>query len=165
MVSLHSFVAAARDTQQALSQIEPQIDAVAPNPSLICIFYDADHDDTQIHAFMRTRFAGVPVIGGTSCGGSMNQNGLGGPGSIGLLLIEDPDGDYGVGSERLDEDVAGSAERALHAALDNADCAGELPELIWIFQAPGKEEAVIPACAASSATAARSSAAARRTTP
>jgi hypothetical protein len=143
MVSLHSFVAAARDTQQALSQIEKQIDAVAANPSLICIFYDADHDDAQIHAFMRAKFADVPVIGGTSCGGSMNQNGLGGPGSIGLLLIEDTDGDYGVGAEQLGEDVAGCAERALHTALENADCAGELPELIWIFQAPGKEEAVI----------------------
>jgi len=36
-----------------------------------------------------------------------------------------------------------AARRALADALNNADCPGELPELIWLFQAPGQEEAVV----------------------
>lgn len=143
MVALHSFVSAAPDTQQALSKIKENCKDVKGDPSLICVFYDADHNDRLIHEFMRSRFPGVPVIGGTSCGGAISQHGLGGSGSIGLLLLEDPDGDYGVGSAKLEGDIAGCAERALHAALDDAGCAGELPELIWIFQAPGQEETVI----------------------
>ncbi len=70
------------------------------------------------------------MIGGTSCNGVMTQAGLGGGGSIELLLIEDDEGYYGSAAVRLDSDPAGCAERALHAALEDADCVGELPELI-----------------------------------
>jgi hypothetical protein len=73
----------------------------------------------------------------------MTEDGLGGAGSIALLLIEDPDGNYGTAGVELEGDIAACAEHALHAALENADCAGELPELIWIYQAPGQEEAAI----------------------
>ena len=48
----------------------------------------------------------------------MTQAGLGGGGSIELLLIEDDEGYYGSAAVRLDSDPAGCAERALHAALD-----------------------------------------------
>src|SRR5690606_13853303 len=72
-----------------------------------------------------------------------SQEGLAGPGSVGLLLVEDPEGDYGTAAVRLQGNVPDRAEEALHAALASAGCTGELPELIWIYQAPGQEEAVI----------------------
>jgi hypothetical protein len=62
--------------------------------------------------------------------------------SIGVLLIEDS-GDFGVASARLDADAAFTAERLLQQALANCGCSGELPELIWVYQPPGYEEAVI----------------------
>jgi hypothetical protein len=62
--------------------------------------------------------------------------------SIGILLIEDS-GDFGVAAARLDSDPAHTAERLLLQALANCGCSGELPELIWIYQPPGCEEAVI----------------------
>ncbi len=143
MVQVHSLVAASPDTPSAIRALSLQADKLALKPSFICAFYDEVHEDSQIQDFLNARFPGTPLLGGTSCGGVMNQTGLGGDGSIGLLLIEDPDGDYGVGAAELTGDVADAAERALHAALDNAGCPGELPELIWIYQAPGHEEKVI----------------------
>jgi hypothetical protein len=73
----------------------------------------------------------------------MSEGRLWGPDSIGLLLIEDADGDYGVAAAELGADAAATAEETLRAALANAGCPGELPELIWVYQAPGREEAVI----------------------
>jgi hypothetical protein len=143
MVSLRSFTATATSTEQALAELGVAIDEAAINPDLVCAFYDWVHDDGAIFDFVRTRFPGVALLGGTSCNGVMSELGLGGAGSIGLLLLEDPAGNYGTAAVELGADAASCAEQALYAALAKADCAGELPELIWIYQAPGREEAVI----------------------
>lgn len=144
MVAIRSFVAAGATTDKALSELAAALDdASAGDAQFACIFYDCQHDDEAISAFIGERYPSAALLGGTSCAGVMSQAGLAGNGSIGLLLIEDPDGDYGTVAVRLEGDAADCAERALHAALENAGCAGELPELIWIYQAPGKEEAVI----------------------
>lgn len=119
------------------------MDDTSVDASFVCVFYDAEHEDETIFDFLRARFEGAAILGGTSCNGVMNQDGLSGPGSIGLLVLEDPDGNYGTAAGRLQGDAADCAERVLHAALEAADCSGELPELVWIYQAPGQEEAVI----------------------
>ncbi len=143
MVALKSFVASNASTADALAEIGHGIDSCGIEPALIYAFYDADHDDALIFEYVRDRFPRAALLGGTSCGGVMSEAGLGGPGSLGLLLIEDAAGDYGVAAVHLGTDASASAELALHAALAAADCAGELPELIWIYQVPGQEEAVI----------------------
>lgn len=144
MVAMSSFVAVGNTTEDALSHLARDLDQTSPpNASLLCIFYDSIHNDALIHQFLSQRFPDIPLLGGTSCAGVMSEAGLAGAGSIGLLLIDDPDGDYGTAAVRLDNDPAACAEQALHQALVNADCEGELPELIWIYQAPGQEEAVI----------------------
>lgn len=73
----------------------------------------------------------------------MTNAGLGGAHAIGLLVIDDPEGDYGAATVSLEGNVEDAAEAGLLAALDRAGCAGELPEMIWIYQAPGQEERVI----------------------
>jgi hypothetical protein len=143
MLSIASFAAAGLDTAAVLVDLDAQILAARHSASFVYAFYGCDHDDRLIEAYLRRRFAAAAVLGGTSCGGVMNQQRLWGAGSIGLLLIDDPDGDYGVGAARLGDDPAGSAETALRDALDDAECPGELPDLIWVFQAPGHEEEVI----------------------
>ncbi|MBN8967100.1 MAG: FIST C-terminal domain-containing protein [Rhizobiales bacterium] len=143
MVVVKSFAASSRSTSGALSELQTAIDSTAITPNLVCAFYDCDHDDSAILDFLRGNFADAAILGGTSCAGIMTETGLGGAGSIGLLLIEDSEGDYGTASVRLEGNAADCAERALHAALDNAGCSGELPELIWIYQTPGQEESVI----------------------
>lgn len=144
MVAMRSFVAVGATTEEALSQLAKDLDHTpALTADFACVFYDSQHDDDAIYAFVNERLPDTALLGGTSCSGVMSEAGLAGQGSIGLLLIEDPEGDYGTAAVHLGEDAADCAEQALHAALENADCEGELPELIWIYQAPGKEEAVI----------------------
>ncbi|WP_341644126.1 FIST signal transduction protein [Thauera sp. SDU_THAU2] len=126
-----------------LSELSAAMESAPIEPDFLCVFYGCMHDDEAILAFVRDRFPDAAILGGTSCGGVMSEDGLGGERSIGLLLVEDPDGDYGTAAVRLQGNAADCAEQALHDALAAAGCAGELPELIWVYQAPGQEEAVL----------------------
>ena len=145
MVVLHSVVASGQDTAAVLADLDQRIGRapVGSAAAFVYAFYGCGHDDRALHGFLARRFPGAALLGGTSCSGVMSQDGLWGAQSIGLLLIDDPQGDYGVASARLGADPAATAERVLQAALLDAGCPGELPELIWIYQAPGHEEAVI----------------------
>jgi hypothetical protein len=143
MVSVVSVASAGEQTPAVLKDLDAQIRARGADAAFVYAFYGCDHDDDAIYAFLRSRFPAAAILGGTSCAGVMNQDKLWGAGSIGLLLIDDAEGDYGVGAAELDGDAAATAEATLHAALADAGCPGELPELIWVYQAPGHEEQVI----------------------
>lgn len=143
MVTLHSIAASGADTAAVIANIDGQIGARSAGASFVYAFYGCDHDDEALLYFLRQRFPYAAVLGGTSCAGVMTEERLWGAQSIGLLLIDDPAGDYGVASAPLGDDPAATSERVLRSALGNAGCPGELPELIWIYQAPGQEEEVI----------------------
>jgi hypothetical protein len=143
MVTLHSIAASGADTASVIADLDQQIGARSAGAHFVYAFYGCDHDDNALLSFLRQRFPRAAVLGGTSCAGVMTEKRLWGAGSIGLLLIDDPAGDYGVASAPLGDDPAATAERLLRAALENARCPGELPELIWVYQAPGHEEDVI----------------------
>jgi len=141
LVQVHS--ASGSDTPAVIKILAGELTDAPASPHLIFAFYGAEHDDAAIHTYLTERFPGTPVIGGTSSGGFMTHRGICDEHSIGLLLVDDADGDYGVASGRLGADPARSAEAILQAALSGCGCSGELPELIWVYQAPGNEEAVI----------------------
>ena len=143
MVRVQSFVAAHDDTRAALADIDRQTRDAGIDPAFVYAFYGCTHDDGALHRFLRDRFPDTALLGGTSCSGVMDKDRLWGAGSIGLLTIEDDAGDYGVASAPLGTDPAETAENLLRAALADAGCPGQLPELIWVYQAPGREEAVI----------------------
>jgi len=143
MVRVESIAGTGEDAALALAQFRALLAETTVEPSFAYLFYSSDHDDADVFAAFAGRFPGVPLVGGTSCSGVMSDRGLAGSASIGVLLIEDPDGEYGSASAAFGSDPASAAERALHDALARAGCPGELPELIWIYQAPGQEEAVI----------------------
>jgi hypothetical protein len=143
MVMVTSIAASGRDTAAVLRDLEAQIPPEAAEASFVYAFYGCDHDDQALHAFLAGRFPVAARLGGTSCSGVMNEQQLWGAGSIGLLIITDPDGDYGVAALPLGDDPAAAAEQALHSALAKAGCPGEVPELVWVYQAPGHEEAVV----------------------
>lgn len=143
MTKLQSFAVTGPTTGQALASLDEAIGNTATDADFIYVFYDARHEDEAVFDFLRSRFPRAAILGGTSCNGVMTQEGLGDAGSIGLLVLEDAEGNYGAAAALLEGDIADCAERTLHAALENAGCEGELPELIWIYQAPGQEEDVI----------------------
>jgi hypothetical protein len=114
----------------------------AARADAVVAFYDCRHDAAAIHAFLTERFPGVPVIGGSSNGGVMDGMALHDHG-IGLWLLNDPHGDYGAAVTDKGTDPAAAAEGALRRAIAATGCEGQLPDLIWIYQAPGGEEAVL----------------------
>lgn len=130
------------DTGTALSLLDAELAAADIRPRIVFAFYGCEHDDWMLHRYLTSRFPDAAHLGGSSFGGVMTHRGVMDSTSIGVLLIEDS-GDFGVASARLDTDAAYTAERLLLQALANCGCSGELPELIWIYQPPGHEEAVI----------------------
>lgn len=143
MTRLQVHAASGTDTPDTLRLLDLEVGQAARDTHLLFAFYGCDHDDDALHAYLERTFPGTPVIGGTSSGGLMTHKGLFDERSIGLLLIDDAEGDYGVAAGQLGPDPAHSAETLLRQALANCGCSGELPELIWVYQAPGHEEDVI----------------------
>src|SRR3954453_5403266 len=130
MVSVLSFASAGDQTPAVLRDLDTQMRSRDAQAAFVYAFYGCDHDDRAIYAFLRSRFPAAAILGGTSCSGVMNQAQLWGANSIGLLLIDDAAGDYGVAAAELGADAVATAEATLHAALAHAGCPGELPELI-----------------------------------
>jgi hypothetical protein len=143
MVRIESIAGVGKDAGAALAHFNSQIVGCALEPGFAFLFYSSEHQDDAVFAAFRSRYPLVPLVGGTSCSGVMTECGLAGDASIGVLLVEDADGEYGAASAAFGSDPSGAAECALKDALDAAGCPGELPELIWVYQAPGQEEAVI----------------------
>jgi hypothetical protein len=143
MTRLEVHAASGADTCDAITLLDRELAGATGSTHLLFAFYGCGHDDKALHDYLRQRFPNTPRIGGTSSGGFMTHQGMFDERSIGVLLIDDADGDYGVAAGCLGADPAQSAEDLLQKALASCDCSGELPELIWVYQAPGHEEAVI----------------------
>jgi hypothetical protein len=143
MVNIQVHSASGPDTSRVLQDLDAELNVADSAAHLIFAFYGASHDDNALHSYLKTRFPGTPVIGGTSSGGFMTHRGMCDESSIGVLVVDDPHGDYGVAAGPLGVDPACAAETLLQQALASCGCSGELPELIWAYQAPGHEEEVI----------------------
>jgi len=142
MTRLQVHAVNASDTAAALALLDAELAGDDILPRMVFVFYGCEHDDWMLHRYLAGRFPGAARLGGSSSGGFMTHRGVNDSNSIGLLLLEDG-GDFGVAAAPLGADAADTAERLLLEALANCACAGELPELIWIYQAPGREEAVV----------------------
>jgi len=140
MVTIHSFAAAGADTASVLDDIERQVAERRITANLVFAFFGCSHDAVKIHAYLKGRFPDTALLGGTSGSGIMTDARLWGNDAIGLLAICDAEGQYGAAAVPFADDPAAAAEAALHAALAQASCPGELPALIWVYQAPGREE-------------------------
>lgn len=95
-----------------------------------------------VHAAALARFDIAALHGGSSCLGIMTQDGVNidsGAG-IGALAIWDATGSFGTGSADLGHNAAEAAQRATVAALAAAGRPGEIPDLVWLTVAPGREE-------------------------
>lgn len=94
---------------------------------------------------LRAALAGVDaraIHGASSCVGVMSQAGVT-EGGLGMFGLRDADGSYGVGMAPLGDDAAAAAAAALQRAIDAAERQGEVPALIWLTAAPGREESCI----------------------
>ncbi|MFC3228252.1 FIST signal transduction protein [Marinibaculum pumilum] len=143
MTQIGSFAATGADTGRALDDLEAQVAAAGLSPGFVALFYGCCHDDRRIADRIARSWPQAALIGGTSCTGVMTQDGVFGADAIGMLVVDDPAGDYGTAAGDLGAEPQEAAAAILKQALDDAGCPDELPELVWIYQAPGQEEAVI----------------------
>ncbi|HHM06352.1 MAG TPA: hypothetical protein ENJ19_11530 [Gammaproteobacteria bacterium] len=120
-------------------------DKLGGTPSFMGVYGTVAYDLEQVLSTLRALAPVVPIQGGTSCLGVMTEEGFHGrDGSgLGLFGVRDPDGRYGVGAAVLGSDARRAAKAAMRQALTQADCAGEVPALVWLTAAPGQEEQVI----------------------
>jgi len=142
MTQLHVHAVSAADTVTALALLDAELPA-SLSPRMVFVFYGCGHDDQALHRHLRSRYPDAALLGGTSAGGVMTHRGVLGRESIGVMLVDDAEGEFGVAAAPLGSDAAATAQALLLQALANAGCSGQLPELVWIYQAPGREEAVV----------------------
>jgi hypothetical protein len=141
---IHTFAAAGGRTEDVLADLDRQIEQNGGvSAQFVIAFFGCDHDADIIHGYLGNRFPSAVFVGGTSNTGLMTDQSLWGEDAVGLFVIDDPDGQYGAAIEPVGDDPSAAAEKALQAALDNATCPGELPSLVFVYQAPGSEEIVI----------------------
>ncbi len=121
------------------------LDRLGGPPQILFLHASASYDGAAILEGLRELAPGVVIHGATSCLGVMTEtrfesvDGFG----LGLLGIVDPDGTYGVGGESLAAGPRRAAATATRRALAQADRPGEVPDLVWLTQAPGHEELVL----------------------
>lgn len=138
---LDSIVVAGSDG--ALAALADRLAGPPSAPALAFAFYGARRDPAAVAGALRSALPGTPFLGGSSCRGVLFPDRRPTPDDIGVVLIHDPAGDYGVGAEPLGDDPAGAAARALDKACAACGCDGALPEAVWLYQPPGFEERVL----------------------
>mgnify|MGYP003627183835 CR=1 FL=1 len=143
MTRLNTLAARDPSTATVIAQLEARLAAEDLNSKMVFAFYGCGHDESALHEWLGRQFPVASLLGGSSSGGLMTDEGFVDEHGVGLLLIDDEDGDYGVAAGLFGDDATLTAENLLRDALANCGCTGQLPELIWVYQAPGHEEEVL----------------------
>ncbi len=114
-------------------------------PHLLMLQCSINYDVETLLSTLREMAPNIPLHGGTSCMGVMTESGFHNHDGYGLALfgIYDPEGSYGVGAALIEDDPSAAAHQATINALNNADCRGEMPAMVWMTAMPGCEEALI----------------------
>jgi hypothetical protein len=114
-------------------------------PSMLVVHATVAYEPAAIVEALTRLAPGVPIQGGSSCAGVMTEegfHGLWGTG-LGLLVIHDPGGAFGVGVAPVGDAPEAAAEAACEAALAQANRAGEVPALVLMTSCPGHEERLL----------------------
>lgn len=114
-------------------------------PDFVALYFSVASAAEGVRSAAVARFGNMALHGGSSCLGIMTQDGVNIEGNAGLgaLAIWDALGNYGTGSTDLGNDASDAARRATEAALAAAGRPGEIPDLVWLTVAPGREEQVL----------------------
>jgi len=114
-------------------------------PDFVALHFGVGTPADALQVSAKAHLGCAALHGGSSCLGIMTQDGLNidSGGGVAGLAIWDADGSYGTGSADLGEDARSAATRATEAALASADRLGEVPEMVWLTVAPGREEQVL----------------------
>lgn len=115
-------------------------------PSIAFVSFNATLSADKISNSL-TSVLKCPLIGGSSCLGALQINGshVSEHAQLAVLLIEDPEGHYGVGHQCYEapDDAFQAAQDALDMALYSSGRGYESPAMIWCMLPPGDEEAIL----------------------
>ncbi len=127
---------------EAYENLKSQLDCM---PDYLMLHCSVNYDLNEILTELKQLAPGIPLHGGTSCRGVITEQGYHNHEGFGLALfgISDPDGAYGVGGAVIKGDPSFSAQQAIQQALENADCLGEIPAMVFMTAMPGSEEQII----------------------
>lgn len=114
-------------------------------PDFVALHFGVGTAAAGLYTAAAARLATAALHGGSSCLGVMTQDGvnIASGAGLGAFAIWDAEGSYGTGSCDLGTDAGDAAQRATQAALASAGRQGEIPDLIWLTVAPGREEQVL----------------------
>ncbi|MCC5973494.1 MAG: FIST C-terminal domain-containing protein [Rubellimicrobium sp.] len=113
-------------------------------PDFLALHFAVGLDAADLHGAAKEAFGSGALHGGSSCLGIMGKDGvdIGGAG-IGAFAIWDCEGSFGTASADLGDDAEAAVKATAQAALIAAGRPGEMPDLVWLTVAPGREEQVL----------------------
>ncbi len=116
-------------------------------PDYAVLFSTAGYDLDVVLKEIRTLLPTTQVYGGTSLLGVLSRDGyhIGKTGSLSLLAVSSEKIKFGVGGANLDNFISSreAGKKAIREAIKNAGKMGELPKVVLITAAPGKEEEIL----------------------
>ncbi len=114
-------------------------------PDFLALHFAVGTDAVGLHNAAIDKFGDGALHGGSSCLGIMTETGanIETGAAVGGLAIWDADGSYGTGSAELGNNAFKAAQQATEAAIVAAQRIGEVPDLVWLTVAPGREEQVV----------------------
>lgn len=136
----------AGDPRQAVAEIVESLAAGnIGQPHFVAVHFGVGCGAGPVAGLSRSAFPAAALHGGSSCLGIMTQSGvdIASGAGLGALAIWDAAGSYGTASADLGADASAAARLATGAALAAAGRTGEIPDLVWLTVAPGREEQVI----------------------
>jgi hypothetical protein len=113
-------------------------------PDFVSLHFGVGLEAATLYEMAKSVLGARALHGGSSSLGVMGAAGVDISGAgLGAFAIWDKDGNYGTSSADLGDDAEAAAHDAVVAALAKAGRPGEIPELVWLTVAPGREEEVI----------------------
>lgn len=134
-----------KDPYSITKLYEKVVNDLGAMPSFLILNCSVLYNIDTVVSSLKKLAPDTPVHGGTSCMGVMTEQGASVKGGFGMALfgVYDPQGNYGVGAAPMDEDPCLAARTAVSEALEQAECSGQVPAMIWLTSAPGCEELII----------------------
>lgn len=135
----------AADVSSGLDEIASQLEINGRGaPDFLALHFGVGLDAVQVQIQARKRLGAGALHGGSSCLGIMGSAGVDVSGAaLGAFAIWDAEGSFGTVSVDLGDDAKAAAQEAATHALSRAGRPGEIPEMVWLTAAPGREEDVI----------------------
>jgi len=134
------------DTRDAVDDLKRQLEIEHDGPAdFVALHHGSARPVAELWPQAAKAFGGCALHGGSSCLGVMTEKGVFNEdgAALGAFAIWDPNGSYGSAMVAADNDPWRAGAEAVRRALEQADRAGESPDLVWLTATPGHEEAIL----------------------